>query len=337
MPITKTLIVAPAWVGDMLMSQPLYQILSEQQHQIDVIAPKTTLALASRMPQIHNTIESPFSHGELKLKQRYLFAKSLRHQYDTAVILPNSFKSALIPWWAKIKKRTGYLGEQRYLLLNDYRKLDKSKYPSLLERYAALGVPSTANLPTLTQPQLTVDKQNLQQCISKLHLTLDKPVLALCPGAEFGPAKRWPAQYYAKVAQHFIALGWQVWIFGTAKESESADVIQTQTNHACINLCAKTSLLDVIDLLSVCQLVASNDSGLMHIAAAVNVSLVAIYGSTSPSYTPPASNKATIVQMDYDCIPCFKRNCPLEGDKNLRCLKNLEPEKVIAALTSYCQ
>lgn len=333
----KTLIVAPAWIGDMLMAQPLLQLLHEQQQQIDILAPSSTLAIAERMPQIHTSILMPLKHGELNLKQRYQLGKSLRNQYTQAIVLANTLKSALIPWWAKIPKRVGWLGEQRYFLLNDYRRLNKSRYPSLIERYAALGLPKDALRKDLSQPKLTVDADNLQHCLTTLNLSTDRPILGLCPGAEYGPTKRWPAQHYATVAQHFIDQGWQIWLLGTPQEKQAAELIQQQTNNACVNLCGKTSLLDAIDLLSLCQLVATNDSGLMHIAAAVGAPLVALYGSTSPSYTPPASDKATILQLDFPCSPCFKRQCPLEGSEHLRCLTQLTPERVINALTRQRQ
>ena len=334
MPI-KTLVVAPAWIGDMLMAQPLLQLLHEQNHQIDILAPNSTAAFAERMPQIHKTLLLPLKHGELNLKRRYQLGKSLRGQYAQAIVLPNTLKSALIPWWAKIPKRVGWLGEQRYFLLNDYRRLNKEHLPSLIERYAALGVPKDTVPTKLSQPKLTIDTDNLQRCLTTLNLNTEQPILALCPGAEYGPTKRWPAKHYATVAKHFIDQGWQVWLLGTAQEKQAAEKIQQDTDHHCINLCGKTSVLDVIDLLSVSQLVASNDSGLMHIAAAVDVPLVAIYGSTSPRYTPPASNKATVIQLDFPCSPCFKRECPLPGKEHLRCLTQLQPERVIAALTSY--
>lgn len=326
----RTLVVAPAWVGDMLMSQPLYMLLKQQQ-QVDIIAPNSTLRLADRMPEISEKIPLPLGHGQLQLSLRRQLGKQLRGQYQQAIVLPNSLKSALVPWFAKIPQRTGWLGEQRYLLLNDIRR-QPEQFPDLISRYAYLGIEKNVQLPTLTSPKLRVDADNLKRCLQHLDLSTDKPVLALCPGAEYGPAKRWPATHYAVVAEHFLAQGWQVWIFGSPKESDAADDIQRLTNNRCHNLTGQTSLLDVIDLLSVCDAAVSNDSGLMHIAAAVAVRLVAVYGSTSPTYTPPASSKATILRLNYDCMPCFKRECPLTDNEHLRCLRQLKPVQVIEAL-----
>ena len=332
----KLLIIAPAWIGDMIISQALYLTLKKQRPniEIDILAPKSTLGLATRMPQINHCIEQPLQHGELKLHSRYQQARSLRTKhYSQAIILPNSFKSALIPWWAHIKKRTGWLGEQRYLLLNDIRKLDKQQYISLQERYIALGLPNRTNLPdNLAKPELKISADNLNDCLIKLNLTKDqRPIVALCPGAAYGSAKRWPIQHFIEIATHFLQKNHQVWLFGSTKEQELANNIQAATAHACFNLTGKTSLLDVVDLLSIAEVAICNDSGLMHIAAAVNIPVIALYGSSSPHYTPPLTAKASILQLDYDCIPCFKRECPLIGKQHLRCLTHLTPEMVITA------
>ena len=332
----KLLVIAPSWVGDMIISQALYITLKEQQPniQLDILAPKSTLALATRMPQITRCIEQPLQHGELKLCARYQQAKSLRKaNYSQAIILPNSFKSALIPWWAHIKKRTGWLGEQRYLLLNDIRNLDKQRYVSLQARYVALGLTKHTNLPdNLATPKLKISADNLNDCLIRLNLTKDqRPIIALCPGAAYGNAKRWPIQHFIEIAKYFLQQDYQVWIFGSIKEQSLAIDIQAATAGACVNLTGKTSLLDAIDLLSITKLAICNDSGLMHIAAAVNTPIVALYGSSSPHYTPPLTAKARILQLGYDCIPCFKRECPLQGKQHLRCLNNLTPEMVLTA------
>ncbi len=332
----KVLIIAPAWIGDMLISQALYITLKEQQIsiKIDILAPQSTLSLATRMPQVNRCIEQPLQHGELKLRSRYQQAKQLRQaHYTQAIILPNSFKSALIPWWAKIKKRTGWLGEQRYGLLTDVRKLNKHGYLSLQERYIALGLSKETPLPTiLAKPKLQVSTDNLNDCLTKLNIIKKpQPIIALCPGAAYGSAKRWPITYFIEIAKYFLKQNYQVWIFGSKTERKLAHDLQAATANTCIDLTGKTSLLDAIDLLSLAKLAICNDSGLMHIAAAVNVPLIALYGSSSSTYTPPLTTKAEILQLDYDCIPCFKRECPLTDAQYLRCLKHLTPEMVITA------
>lgn len=345
------LIVAPAWVGDMVMAQSLFKLL-KQNHpnmQIDLVAPSATASLAQRMPEIRHTYELKAGHGGLQLKQRWALGKLLRkNQYDQAIVLPNSWKSALIPFFAKIKKRTGWRGECRYGLINDLRILDKQKYPLMIQRFCALGIDSKANLPAdLPWPHLQIDSANQQQCLSKFNLTPpqktetitaeDQPlehfqavgqVLALCPGAEFGISKRWPAEYFAAVAEDFLRKGGQVWILGGPKDKSIAEDIQTRCNQACTDLVGVTKLPDAIDLLALASLVVSNDSGLMHISAAVQRRLIVIYGSTSPGFTPPLSNQVTILSKKLPCSPCFKRTCQYG---HYHCLTEILPQQVIDA------
>jgi heptosyltransferase-2 len=341
MPTTNTpkfLIIAPAWVGDMIMAQPLYQLLKQQHPDctIDLVAPKSTIALADRMVEIAQKITLPIGHGKLDIKQRWALGKSLRSEhYQQAFILPNTLKSALVPFAAKAKKRTGWLGEQRYILLNDHRKLDAQVLPLLVQRYTALAFAKHAELPdNLPNPKLTIDVTNQQHCVERLQLNLgQRPILALCPGGAYGPSKRWPATYFAQLAQHYLQQNWQVWIFGSPNEQEAAAAIMDATENQCINLCGQTNLLDAIDLLALADMVVTNDSGLMHIAAAVNTPLVAIYGSTSPGYTPPLADKSKILRLDLACSPCFKRECPLPGEAHMRCLLDIQPEQVVRAIS----
>jgi heptosyltransferase-2 len=222
----------------------------------------------------------------------------------------------------------------RYGLLNDIRRLDKQKYPLMIERFAALAFTKDATLPEiLPHPQLVIRAEERTAALRKYTLDLDRPVLALCPGAEFGPAKRWPEQHYAAVAAERIAAGEQVWIFGSEKDAPVAESIrnifpESQRKH-CLNLAGKTKLAEAIDLLSFAGAVVSNDSGLMHIAAALGRPLVAVYGSSSPQFTPPLADAVEIVRTGIACSPCFKRECPLG---HLQCLKDLSPERVLEAL-----
>ncbi|KPJ68102.1 MAG: ADP-heptose--LPS heptosyltransferase [Coxiella sp. DG_40] len=321
---TKILIVGPAWIGDMVMAQTLFKLLKQRQPNaiIHVLAPKWTSPLLERMLEVDHILISPFEHKKLNLYKRYVFAKELRKEnYHQAIILPNSFKSALIPYWAQIPRRTGWRGEMRYGLINDMRILDKAKLPLMIQRFAALGLNQHESLlgqlpwPTLqAQPSSRKVKQS---------------VLAICPGAEYGPTKQWPADYFAEVAKNKLALGWQVWIFGGKKDQIIANEIQQLTDNACIDFTGKTSLQQVIDLMSLVSAVVSNDTGLMHIAASLQRPLVVIYGSSSPQFTPPLAENAQIVSLNLSCSPCFKRFCPL---KHVNCLMNLTPEIVLAAL-----
>ncbi|AWX15874.1 lipopolysaccharide heptosyltransferase II [Mergibacter septicus] len=309
---TKILVVGPAWVGDMMMSHSLYQMLKQQypQAQIDVIAPNWSRALLKRMPEVRQAIEMPLGHGRLGLIERYKIGKQLRsEQYDLAIILPNSFKSALIPLFAQIKQRRGWKGETRYLLLNDLRQ-NKDDYPMMVQRYVALAfqanqVPSPSHLP-LPKPYLRIETSQVAQTYQKFSQqgsTLEeqeRPIIAFCPGAEFGPAKRWPHYHYATLAENLINQGFKIQLFGSIKDQEISENIRTMLPMGlqtyCQNLAGLTTLEEAIDLLSGCQLVVSNDSGLMHIAAALQRPLVALYGPTSPKYTPPLAEKVEILR-----------------------------------------
>ena len=340
---TKILIIGPSWVGDMIMAQSLFMILKQQNPdvQIDVMAPGWSGALLERMPEVTNFIDMPVGHGHLQLKQRYQLGQSLRYeQYDQAILLPNSLKSALVPLWAKIPKRTGYVGEMRYGLLNDIRKLDKSRLSMTVQRFAALAFPKSrmlddqyTDLENIPVPALKVEADKVNNAINKFLLSIEKPVLSLCPGAEYGPAKQWPARHYASLAKEKINQGWQVWIFGSQKDNAVAQAInqllEQGLQQQTVNLCGKTELAEAIDLMSVSKMVVSNDSGLMHMGAALAVPVVGVYGSSDPGFTPPLGDNSAMVSLKLDCSPCFKRTCPL-GHTN--CLEKLEPALVLESL-----
>nr|WP_086937811.1 lipopolysaccharide heptosyltransferase II [Thaumasiovibrio occultus] len=336
----KMLIIGPSWVGDMVMSQTLYIELKKHHpdSQLDVMAPAWCRPILERMPEVDNVIAMPLGHGDFALSERRRLGVELRAKhYEHAYILPNSAKSALIPWFANIPTRTGWRGEMRYGLLNDLRP-NKKAFSLMIERYVALAHPraemiDSSNLSDLPRPKLTVEKPVQQQALDKFHLTLDRPVVGLCPGAEFGPAKRWPEYHFEETARQLIDKGYQVWLFGSAKDKEVTSQILAALNNDqqqhCANLAGETSLIEAIDLLAACGTVVSNDSGLMHIAASVGCKLVALYGSTSPGYTPPLAEHVAVLHTDIGCRPCFERECPKQ---HLKCLTELKPEQVIAEI-----
>ncbi len=331
----KILIVGPAWVGDMVMAQVLFKLLKQKDPavMIDVLAPAWSEPLLNRMPEINRAIISPFGHGALLLKKRYDFAKKLRaERYSQAIILPNSFKSALIPFWAHIPIRTGWLGECRFGLLNNARILNKKNYPKMIDRFAALAFPANHQLPSdFLIPKFNIQPEQVEHALKKYNLKQSEKILALCPGAEFGSSKRWLPEYFAAVANQKISEGWSVWLFGSQNDLAIADEIQAITHNQCENLIGKTNLSEAVDLLSLANTVVTNDSGLMHIAAALDRKVIAIYGSTSTAFTPPLSNKAAILQLDLSCQPCFARTCPLQHHN---CMKLLLPSRVLLAMSS---
>jgi heptosyltransferase-2 len=330
--IKKMLIIGPAWVGDMVMAQTLFTLLKQQGHcHITVLAAAWSHGLLARMPEVDATLTLPFGHGDLKLQSRWQLGRSLRDQhFDEALVLTNSWKSAIIPFAAKIPVRTGWRGEMRYGLLNDVRILDKQRYPLMIERFMALGLPAGAELAEPQWPTLQINDAHAQQALAKFQLTsAGKPILALCPGAEYGPAKRWPVSHFADVAKAKLLEGWQVWLFGSVKEQPLAAEIQQLTSQHCVDLTGQTTLAEAIDLLSQAQAVVCNDTGLMHIAAALGRPIVAVYGSSSPGFTPPLAKRVEIATLKLSCSPCFARTCQFG---HTACLRDLSPQRVLQGI-----
>lgn len=321
----------------MVMAQSLFMLLKQRtpSPQIDVLAPAWSRPILARMPEVAEILDMPVGHGKVSLGVRRNLAKGLRsHRYDQAIVLPNSLKSALIPWWANIPLRTGWRGEMRYGLLNDLRKLDKSALPLMVQRFGALAFPNRSDLPErLPHPSLVIDKTNQQTALDKFPLSRERDIVALCPGAEFGASKRWPEAHYATVAREQIQAGRQVWIFGSENDAAVGDaILQSIPDHQrqyCHNLAGRTSLAEAVDLLALAAIVISNDSGLMHVAAALKRPLIVVYGSTSPDFTPPLADDVRILRLGLECSPCFERECPLG---HLKCLRELPPGVVLDAL-----
>ena len=317
------------------MAQSLF-ISLKQRHPdaiIDVIGPAWSAPILARMPEVRRAITLPTGHGEWGISTRKKLGHSLiSEQYDEAIVLPRSWKSALVPFFAKIKKRVGYHGEQRYFLLNERRKLDKHILNQTVKRFTSLGVEKAHAYPPLNtpNPRLTIDTLNQARLYQEFGLSTDKPALAIMAGAEFGPSKQWPLLHFKDVAKHFISKGYQVWVLGGPKDESDGDIIVAGLTESAVNLCGKTKLIDAIDLLAAAKLAISNDSGLMHVAAAVGTHIHAIYGSTSEAFTPPLTEHKTIHNLHLDCSPCFKRTCPL-GHTN--CQNTLTADQVIHTLT----
>lgn len=329
----RALIVGPNWVGDMVMAHALFQVLHHQSYTIDVLAPEWCLNLVKRMPEISLGIKLPINHGEIKIKKRYQLAQQLRKEnYDQSLVLTNSFKAALIPFFAKISQRTGWLGEYRWGLLNDIKRLDLSQHPKMVQRFVALAYNKTDDWDKddYPEPKLTVNEQSVEAVLKKFHIERShQPVLALSPGASYGPTKRWPEEYFAKVALKMQSKGWQVWLLGSPADQPIGRKIQDTMGGTCINFMGKLQVDELVDIVSCTHAVVSNDSGMLHIASALGRPVVAIYGSTTPMHTPPLTTKAKVLKLELPCSPCFKRECPLHHTK---CLHDLKPELVLEAI-----
>lgn len=332
----KILIVSPAWIGDIVIAQSLLKYIKQRDPEaiIDVLAPAWSHELYSVMPEINEIFAMPLGHSQFQFKKRWQLGKGLRNKkYHQAIILPNSWKSAIIPFAARIPLRTGWLGEMRFGLLNDWRILNEKKLPLMVQRFLSLGNIKTLANQTLNwhafQPHLEITHTHEINKYKKLFLIEEKPLLILCPGAAYGPAKCWPAEYFAEIANYKKSKDWQIVLLGSKSDEFMGYRIEKLTKNACINLIGKTSLLDALHILSFAKLVISNDSGLMHLTAALDRPLIALYGSSSPEFTPPLSVKAKIIYLNLSCSPCFKRVCPFI---HFNCLKQLTPQIVLNAI-----
>ena len=325
----RSLVIAPQWIGDAVMSQPLLARLAERGEQLTVAALPWVAPVYRAMPQVADVIELPFAHGRLDWAERRRVAATLRGRFDAAYVLPNSLKSALIPWLAGIPKRIGYQGESRYVLLN--RRLPNPPgRPPMVAFYSALaGAPATAD----QRPQLRFDAGVLDTAAALAGVQRGA-YWAFAPGAEYGPAKCWPAEHYAELARALAAAhGLPILLLGSGKELALCEQIAQHAEGACRVLAGKTSLLDAMALIAGSRGVVSNDSGLMHVAAAFGVPQVAVFGSTSPEHTPPLNPRARVLwlkeELQLDCAPCFDRVCRFG---HTRCLTGVSPQRVEAAL-----
>ncbi|MEC5386304.1 lipopolysaccharide heptosyltransferase II [Uliginosibacterium sp. H3] len=332
--MSRILIIAPSWIGDTVAAQPLFMRLRTQHPdaQIDVLAPPWVAAVLHAMPEIDGqVIDNPFAHGQLRLRDRWALARKLkRNGYAAAYVLPNSLKSALIPYFAGIPKRVGFTGESRLGLINVRHTLDEKATPLQVERYAILAEKPGQPLPKpLPNPQLRVDTAAAASSLQKLGLSDTPAPVIFCPGAEYGPAKRWPEQHFAELAQKLAAQGTPVWLLGSKKDAPVGDEIVQRSGGVARNLCGVTNLEQAVHLLSIARHVVTNDSGLMHVTAALGTPLTALFGSSSPGYTPPLSDKAQTIWLKLECSPCFERECPLG---HLNCLREISAERVAETL-----
>ncbi|MEX0975951.1 MAG: lipopolysaccharide heptosyltransferase II [Woeseia sp.] len=330
MPCQPILIVGPSWVGDMVMAQSLFMLLHERRPEtpLDVLAPAWSLPMIARMSQVRRGIVAAGEHGEIAFGKRRALATGLRAAgYSQAIVLPRSLKSALVPWLARIPRRTGFRGEMRLGLINDTRKFDAGYLDQTVKRFLALGLDRDERISAVPEPRLEVDESRQQQILARLGLNVDRPVIALMPGAEYGPAKCWPLAHFRVLAEALEDAGYSVWVLGSGRDMQAGAAICAGGNAR--NLCGQTSLEDAIDLLAACEQAVSNDSGLMHVAAAVGIRIIALYGSTTPDFTPPLTAKCKIHYLQLECSPCFARECPLG---HFRCLREITPQAVLATV-----
>ena len=339
--MNKLLVVAPSWVGDAVISHSLIQRLKSVHpaSRIDVLANPLVAEIYKAMAEINCVHVNPFGHGELNFISRRTFAKKIigPEKYDQTYVLPNSFKSALIPYFAGIQRRTGFTGEQRFLVLNDRRKLNKEHLPLMVERYAFLAnEPADKKKFSTLRPRFNKDKTIEAQTKNKYGISLENPIVCLCPGAEYGPAKQWPKEYFSTTARDLGEHNFSVIILGSKKDESIGKHIEKHGGKNVKNLCGATSLKEAMRIISFSNLVITNDSGLMHISAAYDTPTIAIFGSSSTAFTPPLSEKAIVLEETMSCRPCFRRTCPLGHTDCLNKIRpNLVSEKAIALIDKY--
>jgi heptosyltransferase-2 len=338
------LIIAPNWIGDAVMTQPLLAKLKSQypNSKIDILANTWVAPIYRACIEVNEVIEEKFEHKKLQWGLRKQLAKDLQAKnYQASFILPNSFKSALIPWLANIPFRIGYRGEHRYSLINvSLDNPSKFNRPPMVEHYLALSqllYADTAHKPNSLIPILRVPvlaKESVDQQLVTANINTDS-LIVFCPGAEYGPTKRWPPSHFAKLAESLIEenINTQVILLGSQADQKIALDILSHTHQKSHlhNWCGNTSLDEAIVLISMAKVVVSNDSGLMHIAAALQTPQVAIFGSSDPAHTPPLSDKAKIVWLHLPCSPCHKKECPLG---HLKCLNDILPQQILATLNT---
>jgi len=328
----RILVVGPSWVGDMVMAQSLLMTLRARHPgcTLAVVAPGWSLPILERMPEVDEAIALDVAHGQFDWSVRREVARGLRGRFDRAIVLPRSWKSALVPFLAGIPYRVGFHGEQRFGLLNQRRRLDKRVLDQTVKRFVSLGLAAdeaaTGSF-AIPQPRLEVDAANQVDLRERLGLS-SGPTIGMMPGAEYGPAKQWPLEHFRVLAERLVADGFEVRVLGGPKDVEAGDAIAEGLEGA-HNLCGRTRLADAVDLLADCEQVVTNDSGLMHVAAAVGTRVQAIYGSSSPAYTPPLTDNAEIHYLAVECSPCFERVCPLG---HTRCLTEITPQRLLQAI-----
>jgi len=340
----RILVISPNWIGDAVMAQPLLQLLraAHPEAPIDVLAPPAVAPVWRQVAEVAEVLETPFRHGALQLKERWKYARLLKRRgYAAAYILPNTIKYALIPWLAGIRRRVGYKGESRHGLINVMHDDEMPPRP-MVAFYAALAAPQVttqgpALRAALPRPRLTASPEQIAAVCQRTGIDAARPLVAFAPGAEFGGAKRWPARHFAGLARAILARdpSTQIALLGSPKDQEACAEVaaglpaDSVANPAVFNLAGVTSLAEAIALIARCAAVVANDSGLLHIASALNRPVVALYGPTDPDHAPPFSDMAASISLRLDCAPCKQRECPL-GHQD--CMVKLAPELVWQSL-----
>ncbi|UGQ45460.1 lipopolysaccharide heptosyltransferase II [Massilia endophytica] len=338
----RILVISPNWIGDAVMAQPLLQLLRQRYpaSPIDVLAPPSAAPVWRQMAEVSDVLETPFRHGALQLKERWRYARMLRRRgYARSYVLPNTIKYALIPWLAGIRHRVGYKGESRYGLVNVMHHDDVPPRP-MVPFYAALAdEPSAPLRKDVPRPRLSVSEEQMRAACGKAGVPAGVPLVVFAPGAEFGSAKRWPPEHFAALAAQVLAQlpDARIALLGGPKDAPVCEEVQAAAGTAAAsihNLAGRTKLDEAVALIGQAAAVVSNDSGLLHVASALNRPVIAIYGPTDPDHAPPFSDIAAALSLRLECSPCRQRECPLGHHL---CMRQLEPQSVWQTLQPMLQ
>jgi heptosyltransferase-2 len=329
----RTLVISPNWIGDAVMAQPLLALLKERQPErpIDILTPPSVAPVWHAMAEVSEVLETPFRHRALQLSERWKYARVLRRRgYADAYVLPNTIKYALIPWLAGVPRRVGYKGEMRYGLVNVMHH-DDAGGRSMVPFYAALANDPDQPPPTgLARPRLCVNEDQVAGVCGRVGIGAGRTLVVFAPGAEYGAAKRWPPRYFGELARAISEAEpkAQLALLGSPKDRATCDEVVAHAGEAgryILNLAGQTRLPEAVAIIARSTAVVSNDSGLLHIAAALNRKVIGLYGSTNPDYAPPLAEVARSLSLRLACSPCRQRECPL-GHHN--CMEQMGAEIV---------
>jgi heptosyltransferase-2 len=324
----KIVIRAPNWIGDAVLAYPLLESLNKNlpHAQIWIAAKPWVKDLFTYFRFVDGIISLSAQNDIMSLRDS---AREIRsHNFDAGLVLPNSFSAAFLFYLARIPQRWGYQRDGRgFLLTKGVSSLSKENvihqvhyYLELLKRLGYQPYPPELKLPLTSQ-----EKKEARNFLRSLNADQGKPLIILHPGASYGPSKRWPAQKYAQLAAFFQERdGATILIIGARNDSQVAESVSSLLNKKALNLAGKTSLRFLASLISQAALFVSNDSGPMHMANALRIPVVALFGPTDPRQTGPFHKPALVIKKGAPCWPCSYRECPYDH----RCMMRIEAEEV---------
>ena len=330
---TKNILIRGTnWIGDAVMTLPAVAAIRNTfpEARISILAKPWVAEIFHLCKDVDEVIlfQSPGVHSGIAGKLR--LAKELREKrFDIAILLQNAIEAAIITWLAGIPIRAGYNSDGRGTLLTHsvqrteaIRKVHQIEY--YLEMVKSLGCVSAETRVKLSPG--TEYEILLKKLLDRFSIGKEGLVIGLAPGASYGPAKKWFPERFAAVADRLVdGLSAQAVLFGSSEDRKSTDLVEQNAQHQLINLAGKTSLKETIAIISRCGLFISNDSGLMHIAGALNIPTVAVFGSTNPVTTSPVGDKNVVIYKGASCSPCLKEICPTD----FRCMDMIGVEEVV--------